>query len=163
MRAYVGVGSNLGDRWGYLALGARELRATPGIAVARASWVYETDPVGPPGQGRYLNAALEVETAVPPLQLLGVLLRIERKAHRRRSVRWGPRTLDLDLLLYGDIELRTPELIIPHPALTGRRFVLVPLADLCPDRVVPGTGATVAELLARTPPLGVTGRGLYPV
>jgi 2-amino-4-hydroxy-6-hydroxymethyldihydropteridine diphosphokinase len=163
MRAYVSVGSNLGDRRGYLALAARELRAVPGLSVLRASGVYETEPLGPPGQGRYLNAALEVETTLPPVELLRCLLRVEAIAHRRRAARWGPRTLDLDLLLYDDLELRTPELTLPHPGLPSRRFVLEPLAELCPDRPVPGNAATVGELCRRAPRHPVTRVGLYPL
>ena len=162
MRAYVGAGSNLGDRWGHLALAARELRAAPGVTLTRASRVYETAPLGPP-QPRYLNAALEVETALQPEALLKVLQRIERTAFRRRAVRWGPRTLDLDLLLYGDAVVRSPSLTLPHPGLISRRFVLAPLAELCPDLVVPGTGATVAALLRAAPAHDMAAAGLFPV
>lgn len=161
MRAYVAVGSNLGDRWGNLALAARELRARPGIVVRRTSRVYDTSPLGP-DQPRYLNAVLELETALAPERLLDVLLDIERVARRRRSRRWGPRTLDLDLLLYEDRVLRTPALVLPHPGLISRRFVLAPLGELCPGRVVPGTDATVAELLRRAPGHDVASAGLYP-
>ena len=161
MRAYVGAGSNLGDRWGHLALAARELRAAPGVTLLRASRVYETAPLGPP-QPRYLNAALELETALEPEALLALLQRIERTALRRRAVRWGPRTLDLDLLLCGDAVVRSPSLTLPHPGLISRRFVLAPLAELCPEAVVPGTGATVAALLRAAPQDDVTAAGLYP-
>lgn len=168
MRAYVSVGSNVGDRWAYLALAVRELRAVPGISVLRASGVYENEPVGPPGQGPYLNAALEVETTLPAVELLHALLRVEGIAGRRRATRWGPRTLDLDLLLYGDLQLRSRELTVPHPGLPSRRFVLEPLAELCPDRVVPGNralrdGASVAELRRRAPPHAMTRVGGYPL
>ena len=161
MRAYVGAGSNLGDRWGHLALAARELRASPDARLVRASRVYETAPMGPP-QPRYLNAALEVETALPPQALLGLLQAVERTARRRRAGRWGPRTLDLDLLLYGDAVVRTPSLTLPHPGLISRRFVLAPLSELCPDAIVPGTGATVAALLRAAPPHDMAAAGLYP-
>jgi len=162
MRAYVGVGSNLGDRWGNLALAARALRAAPRVSLARASRVWETDPIGPP-QPRYLNAVLELEVVGPAGPLLGLLQEIERTAGRRRDgPRWSARTLDLDLLLFGDEVIREPELVVPHPGLVARRFVLAPLAELCPDRVVPGTGQTVAQLLVLAPPGGVTPAGLYP-
>ena len=161
MRAYVAAGSNLGDRWGHLALAARELRATPGVAVVRGSRVWETAPMGPP-QPRYLNAVLELETRLPPEPLLRALQGIERAALRRREIRWGPRTLDLDLLLHGDAVLRTPALTLPHPGLASRRFVLAPLAELCPDRVVPGTDTTVAELLHAAPAHEMAALGLYP-
>ncbi len=161
MRAYVGVGSNLGDRWRSLALAVRRLRLEPRVKVLRASRVYDAEPVGPP-QPRYLNAVLEIETGLQPKALLALLQLIERTAGRRRGVRWSARTLDLDLLLYGDQVLEAPTLSLPHPALVSRRFVLAPLAELCPERIVPGTGATVAQLLAAAPPLHMTVAGLYP-
>jgi 2-amino-4-hydroxy-6-hydroxymethyldihydropteridine diphosphokinase len=161
MRAYVAVGTNLGDRWGHLALAARELRRAPGVTLLRSSRVYDTEPLGP-AQPRYLNAVLELETALTAEELLSTLLAVERTAFRRRDVRWGARTLDLDLLLYGDLVVRTPSLALPHPGLISRRFVLAPLAELCPDRVVPGTGATVAELLRAAPANDMTAAGLYP-
>jgi 2-amino-4-hydroxy-6-hydroxymethyldihydropteridine diphosphokinase len=162
MRAYVGVGTNLGDRWGHLALAARELRGLPGIRLLRASRVYDTAPLGPE-QPRYLNAALELEVVLPPVKLLRALLAVERAAFRRRGIHWGPRTLDLDLLLYGAVVLRTPELTVPHPGLVSRRFVLQPLVELCPTCVVPGTGATVSELLRVAPPHEMFAAGLYPL
>jgi 2-amino-4-hydroxy-6-hydroxymethyldihydropteridine diphosphokinase len=163
MRAYVGVGSNLGDRWANLAFAARALRAEPRVALLRASRVWDTAPVGPP-QPRYLNAVLEVEAEGPPRALLGALLRIERAAGRRRGpARWTARTLDLDLLLFGDeLVFDPPGLVLPHPELVRRRFVLAPLAELCPDRTVPGTGRNVAELLALAPAEDVAPVGLYP-
>jgi 2-amino-4-hydroxy-6-hydroxymethyldihydropteridine diphosphokinase len=162
MRAYVGVGSNLGDRWANLALAVRALRSEPRVSVLRASRVWDAAPLGPP-QPRYLNAALELEVLGPAPALLRVLQRIERAAGRKRtSVRWSARTLDLDLLLFGDEVIRTPRLVVPHPGLVARRFVLAPLAELCPDRVVPGTGRTVAQLLAAVPREDVVPAGLYP-
>ncbi len=162
MRAYLGVGTNLGDRWDHLALAARELRAAPGVALLRASRVYDTEALGP-RQPRYLNAVLELETTLKADQLLALALAIESTAHRRRDVRWGARTLDLDLLLYEDVVLRTPALTLPHPGLLSRRFVLAPLAELCPERIVPGTGSTVAELLRSAPAHDMSAAGLYPV
>jgi 2-amino-4-hydroxy-6-hydroxymethyldihydropteridine diphosphokinase len=161
MRAFVGVGSNLGDRWARLALAARALRATPRLALVRASRVWDSAPVGPP-QPRYLNAVLELETELPPRELLAALRQVERAAGRERRVRWGARTLDLDLLLYADLALEAAGLTVPHPAIASRRFVLAPLAELCPGRVVPGTGATVAQLLAAAPPLDLRPVGGYP-
>lgn len=162
MRAYVGVGSNLGDRWASLALAARRLRADPRLALVRASRVWDTAPLGPP-QPRYLNAALELETTASAGALLDLLQEIERAAGRRPSaVRWSARTLDLDLLLYGDEVIRQPRLVVPHPSLVARRFALAPLAELCPERVVPGTGRTVAQLLALVPADDVVCAGLYP-
>ncbi len=162
MRAYVGVGSNLGDRWANLALAARALRGEPRVSLLRASRVWDAAPLGPP-QPRYLNAVLELEALGPAAALLRVCERIERAAGRRRTgVRWAARTLDLDLLLVGDEVIRTPRLVVPHPGLVSRRFVLAPLAELCPERVVPGTGRTVAQLLALVPPEDVVPAGLYP-
>ncbi len=161
MRAYVGVGSNLGDRWANLALAARALRAEPRLALLRASRVYDAAPLGPP-QPRYLNAVLELESGAPAPALLEVLQQVERAAGRRRGIRWGARTLDLDLLLLEDEVIRRPGLVVPHPGLATRRFVLAPLAELCPERVVPGTGRTVAELLARVAPEDVFRVGLFP-
>ncbi len=163
MRVYVGVGSNLGDRWANLALAARALRAAPRIAVVQASRVFDAAPLGPP-QPRYLNAALELEADVPAPALLGALQEIERRGGRvRTAVRWAARTLDLDLLLYGDEVIRRPDLVVPHPALAVRRFVLAPLAELCPDRIVPGTGRTIGQLLALVPPEDIVPAGLYPI
>jgi 2-amino-4-hydroxy-6-hydroxymethyldihydropteridine diphosphokinase len=162
VRVYVGVGSNLGDRWGRLALAAKELRAAKPVQLVAASRVYDAAPIGPP-QPRYLNAVLELEADVPALELLDLLQEIEQKGGRVRGPeRWGPRTLDLDLLLYGDEVVRVPRLVVPHPGLAVRRFVLAPLAELCPERVVPGTGRTVAQLLALVAPEDVRTCGNYP-
>ncbi len=162
MRAYVAVGSNLGDRWARLALAARALRAAPGVAVVRASRVWDTAPLGPP-QPRYLNAVLELETALPAPELLRELLEIEdRDGRTRAGPRWSARTLDLDLLLYGAEVIRSPSLVVPHPGLVSRRFVLEPLAELAPELVVPGTGRTVAALLGAAPAADVVRCGLYP-
>jgi 2-amino-4-hydroxy-6-hydroxymethyldihydropteridine diphosphokinase len=162
VRAFVGVGSNLGDRWGRLAHAARALRAAPRVAVVDASRVFDAAPLGPP-QPRYLNAVLELETDLPAVDLLELLQEVERTGGRVRSaVRWSARTLDLDLLLYGDEVIRDPRLVVPHPGLVVRRFVLAPLAELCPERVVPGTGRTVAQLLALAPQEDLAPAGLYP-
>jgi 2-amino-4-hydroxy-6-hydroxymethyldihydropteridine diphosphokinase len=163
VRAYVGVGSNLGDRWANLARAARGLRAEPRLALLRASRVWDTPPLGPP-QPRYLNAVLEVEAGGPARALLDSLLRVERAAGRTRSgPRWAARTLDLDLLLFGDEVIRRPGLAVPHPELASRRFVLAPLAELGPGRIVPGTGRTVAELLEALPEDGSAPVGIYPI
>lgn len=141
--AYVGLGSNLGDR--RATLRAALARLTP----RRVSSIVETEPWGRPGQPRFLNCVAEIETPLPPEALLDRLQALEREFGRVRAERWGPRTLDLDLLLYGDLEIRTPRLVVPHPFLAERRFVLEGLAELCPDRTVPGRGRTVRELLER--------------
>lgn len=163
MRAYVGVGSNLGDRWGRLASAVRALRAEERVAVVGASRVWDCAPVGPP-QPRYLNAVLELETELDGAALLAALQRVETTCGRARTgVRWAARTLDLDLLLLGELVVRTQDLVVPHPRLVSRRFVLAPLAELCPDRPVPGTGRTVAALLAEVPAADVVAVGRYPM
>jgi 2-amino-4-hydroxy-6-hydroxymethyldihydropteridine diphosphokinase len=162
MRAFVAVGTNLGDRWARLVAAGRALREAPGVAVVRASRVWDTAPLGPP-QPRYLNAVLELETTRTPASLLRLLREVEQAAGRLRDVRWGPRTLDLDLLLVGDLVVRTPELTIPHPEMERRRFVLAPLAELRPDMVVPGTDSTVGRLLAEAPELDIAPVGGYPL
>lgn len=129
--SYVALGSNLGDRRATLRSAILSL---PGVRAV--SGVYETDPVGGPGeQGRYLNMVAELETRLDPYELLAVCRRTELAAGRERLVRWGPRTLDVDVLLYGDVSIDSEELTIPHPRMWERRFVLAPLADIAPNRV----------------------------
>lgn len=149
MRAYVGMGSNLGDRAGHLLLGVRGmLRA--GLGVLRLSSIYETEPVGVADtQPAYLNAVAELGPPLPPPeQLLALLLRIEHDAGRRRTRPAAARTLDLDLLLYGGERRDTAQLNLPHPRLHLRRFALTPLAELAPNARHPALGLTCAELLA---------------
>ena len=130
-RVFLGLGSNQGDRWKLL----REAVASLPDVVA-VSPVYETDPVGgPSGQGPYLNCVVELATDLPPRQLLGICHRLESAADRVRTERWGPRTLDVDILLVDGVELDDPDLQIPHPRMRDRRFVLEPLRDLAPELV----------------------------
>ena len=146
---YLGLGSNLGDRRRNLEAALDALRAHPQIAVTAVSSFLETDPVGgPPGQGKFLNAAAKIETDLSPEALLEELKRVERALGRKPGPRWGPREIDLDILLYGDAVLETPDLTIPHPRMRERRFVLEPLAEIAPDARDPVTGRTVRELLA---------------
>ena len=133
--AYLALGSNLGDRLSFLQAAVTALRATPGIEVTGLSRVYETAPVGGPEQGPYLNAVVALRTALGPAELLAVARRIEEQAQRVRAERWGARTLDVDVLLVGDLQVDEPDLAVPHPRMWERRFVLAPLADLAPDLV----------------------------
>jgi 2-amino-4-hydroxy-6-hydroxymethyldihydropteridine diphosphokinase len=131
-RAYLGIGTNLGDRLAYLQLAVDALAATDGVRVVSASPVYETVPVGGPEQPDYLNAVVAVDTALTPRALLRLANAIEADAERVRTVRWGPRTLDVDVLLVGDEQVDEPDLVVPHPRMRERAFVIVPLADLDP-------------------------------
>jgi 2-amino-4-hydroxy-6-hydroxymethyldihydropteridine diphosphokinase len=147
--AYVGIGANLGERAETIAAAVELLAAEKGVEVVAVSALRETDPVGYEDQPRFLNAAVLVETELPPRMLLERLLEIEAGLGRIRGVgpRFGPRTIDLDLLLYGDETIDEDALEVPHPRLHERRFVLEPLAELDPSLVVPGRGP-VSELLA---------------
>ncbi|MDT5262557.1 MAG: 2-amino-4-hydroxy-6-hydroxymethyldihydropteridine diphosphokinase, partial [Acidobacteriota bacterium] len=150
--AYIGIGSNLGDRAGNLLLGVRGMMSA-GLCVSRLSSIFETEPVGVEGvQPAYLNMVAELcETLPPPEELLALLLKIEHAHGRRRSGQTrAPRTLDLDLLLYADAKHETETLTLPHPRLHLRRFVLVPLAELVPAARHPTTGQTYSELLDAT-------------
>ena len=147
MKACVGLGSDLGDWAAYLLLGLSALSRLPKTHLLRLSPVYETDPVGPP-QPPYLNMVAELETELSPKGLLAEMLGVEKALGRERRERWGPRTLDLDLLLYGDLVLEEAGLSVPHPRLHERAFVLVPLLDLLPEGRHPLLGQSFAELLA---------------
>ncbi|HMI30080.1 MAG TPA: 2-amino-4-hydroxy-6-hydroxymethyldihydropteridine diphosphokinase [Gaiellaceae bacterium] len=150
VRAFVGLGSNLGDREGTLRAAVGRLRSLSGTRVVGVSTLRNTEPVGYVDQPRFLNGVVELDTELSARRLLGVLLELERDFGRDRSASAprGPRTLDLDLLLYGDEEIEEPGLEVPHPRLHERRFVLEPLAELDPALEVPGKGP-VQTLLAR--------------
>ena len=150
MRAYVGLGSNLGNREATLRQAVAALREVPGVRIVAVSAFRETDPVGFLDQPRFLNGAAAIETELSPQELLAALLEVERGLGRiRGGERYGPRTVDLDLLVYGDVTLAEPGLEIPHPRLHERRFALEPLAELAPGLEIPGKGpveALLAEL-----------------
>ncbi len=146
-RAYVGLGSNMGDRLGYLRAGLTALMgAAPEVIVVGKSGAYESEPVGMTDQPDFCNAVVAVETTLGPYELLKMLQRIETENGRQRITRWGPRTLDLDLLLFGDTEQDDPELTIPHPRLVKRRFVLEPLLEIEPEAKLPD-GTRLASVL----------------
>lgn len=146
---YIALGSNLGDRAATLAR-AIEAMNSAGIRVTKQSSLYLTEPVDAPGQAHFLNAVVEAETSLMPMQLLHALMKIEQELGRRRIAPNGPRTIDLDILFYGSSVIRGPELQVPHPRLTGRRFVLVPLAEIAPEFRHPVLRKSVPELLSET-------------
>jgi 2-amino-4-hydroxy-6-hydroxymethyldihydropteridine diphosphokinase len=146
---YIALGSNLGDRAAMLAR-AEQALGEAGVRVLRRSSLYTTEPVDAPPQPWFLNSVVEAETSLTPVQLLHVLAGIERQLGRRRTTPRGPRTLDLDILLYGSSVINTPELQVPHPGIPDRRFVLVPLAELAPGLRHPVLHKSIAELLANT-------------
>src|SRR5208337_3709957 len=146
--AFIGLGSNLGDREAYLETARRALTDGEGIFLIGVSSLYETEPVGYTEQGWFLNQVVEVATGLDPWELLRVLQGIEQDLGRQRLIRWGPRVVDLDLLLYGDIVLNSPELTVPHPRLYERSFVLAPLAEITPDHVHPDGKTTQEHLQA---------------
>lgn len=152
--SYIALGSNMGDRELNLLRAIAEIGKLSESKITALSGFYETEPVGPP-QDNYLNAVLRLETALDAPVLLTELQRIETEIfQRKRDLRWGPRRMDLDILLYGDVTITTPELTIPHPRLHERRFVLVPLDEIAPELVHPKLNRTVAELLDKAPDTG---------
>ena len=137
-RAFIALGTNLGDRRKFLRDALDAFDADDGSTSLQAvSPLYETAPVGGPEQGHYLNLVIEIRTSLEPLDLLDRCLEIERGAGRERLVRWGPRTLDADVLLIDDLQIDTERLTVPHPRMWDRRFVVEPLADIAPDLVSP--------------------------
>lgn len=146
IEAFVGLGANLGDRLGNLGLAVEKLAREPGLSLRRVSLAYETEPVGPP-QPRYLNAVAQVGTLLSPRATLQRLQAIEEALGRVRRERWGSREIDLDLLLFGERTVNETGLLVPHPLLAQRAFVLVPLAEIAPLLVLPG-GRTASELVA---------------
>ena len=145
-QSVIALGSNLGDSRAILETAIETLAATPSITLeARSSW-YQTKAVGPP-QPDYLNGCVLLRVQLSPQSLLETLLGIEAKFGRYRSLRWGPRTIDLDLILYDDLILDTTTLVLPHPRMRERAFVLVPLAEIVPDWVEPVSGKAIAQLV----------------
>lgn len=154
--AHIGIGANLGDRRAVISAALADLAAAKGVEVIAISPLVETDAVGPGAQPRYLNAAAELRTTLPPRRLLATMLEVEAAHGRDRAAeqRWGPRRIDLDLLLYGDLVLREEALTVPHPRLHERAFVLHPLAIIAPRLVHPILGVSIECLRDR-----LAGRG----
>lgn len=149
--AYVGLGSNLGDKEANIKKALKLLETSPGVQVKRVASFYRTAPVGYTRQDWFLNTVAEVETGLKPHELLSLLLDIEERLGRVRTVRWGPRTVDLDLLIFGRETINAPDLIVPHPRMSERAFVMVPLAELAPEFTIDGRGkaAELAEALKK--------------
>lgn len=152
--AYLALGSNEGDRLATLQRAVDRLDATAGIEIRRSSRIYETDPVGGPPQPRYLNAVVEARTSLDARELLNACRRVEQSLGRERAVRWGPRTIDIDILTYGRERIDQPDLVIPHPRMHERGFVLAPLLELDADPPLPA-GARLAS--SRLGPEALTG------
>lgn len=153
--AYIGLGSNLDDPLQQVLTAAQQITALPGIRESRLSPLYSSHPVGPRDQPDYINAVMQIRTDLPPMDLLRQLQAIENQHGRERSTRWGARTLDLDLLLYDDLTLNEPDLIVPHVELTNRAFVLYPLADIAPADLRIADKGSLTDLLADCPADGI--------
>jgi 2-amino-4-hydroxy-6-hydroxymethyldihydropteridine diphosphokinase len=151
MKAFIGLGSNLGEREAMIRMALDDLARLTGTRLVRASSLYDTEPVGDVEQPNFLNAVAQIDTELTPRQLLWNLMLIEKRLGRVRSSarRFGPRAIDLDLLLYGNVIIEEPDLRVPHPELTRRSFVLVPLVELDPLLVHPATGETLLNHLSR--------------
>ncbi|MGQ0824818.1 MAG: 2-amino-4-hydroxy-6-hydroxymethyldihydropteridine diphosphokinase [Actinomycetota bacterium] len=155
--AYLALGSNLGDRLGFLQGAVDAIAATGGVDLVGVSRVYETEPVGGPTQGAYLNAVVALDTDLDPRDVLALAKRCEAAALRERAERWGPRTLDVDVLLYDDVRTDDPVLTLPHPRMWERGFVLAPLRDVAPHLVPEAErwdGVALASVELRRPPVG---------
>jgi 2-amino-4-hydroxy-6-hydroxymethyldihydropteridine diphosphokinase len=150
LRAWIGLGSNLEDPLAQVSTALQELKLLPDTTLAARSSLYRSDPVGPPGQPDYINAVAALDTRLEPEALLDALQAIEQMHQRVRKTHWGPRTLDLDLLLYGDQVISTPRLTVPHAYMTERNFVLWPLAELAPELILPD-GRPLNTLLQHCP------------
>jgi len=148
-KVFLSLGSNIGNRAGHLERACAALCAN-GVRVLRHSALYRTEPVDAPRQQWFLNCVVQAETALLPRQLLQTIRRVERSLGRRRMLRRGPRTMDIDILLYGSARIRLRDLEIPHPRMAERRFVLVPLAEIAPEARHPGLQQTAAQMLAAT-------------
>lgn len=149
MKAFIGLGSNLGDREANIRQSLQQLEQMPETTIVRGSSLYDTEPVGLPDQPNFLNGVVQLETHLTPRQLLWNLKLIERRLGRVRTQHWGPRVIDLDLLLYGDEVVDEDDLQVPHPLLAQRSFVMVPLVEIDPLLVHPVTNQTMLSILQR--------------
>lgn len=147
--AYIGFGSNIGDRLAHIQNALDTLSKTEGITLQRISSIYATDPVGYETQAQFLNGVAAIQTTLSPLSLLHTLKNIETTVGRQHRIRWGPREIDLDILIYEDLCVQTEKLVIPHPEMHLRGFVLVPLAEIAPDLVHPVFQESIQTLLNR--------------
>ncbi|MEQ6030116.1 2-amino-4-hydroxy-6-hydroxymethyldihydropteridine diphosphokinase [Staphylococcus saccharolyticus] len=147
VKAYLGLGSNIGEREIQLQEAIKILDSFKGVEVTQISDIYETEPVGYTEQPLFLNLCVEIETNLNPQDLLARCLDVEQQLHRVRVIRWGPRTLDIDILLYDDLIIEEENLSIPHPRMTERAFVLTPLNDIAPNRVEPRSHQTIQNLV----------------
>jgi 2-amino-4-hydroxy-6-hydroxymethyldihydropteridine diphosphokinase len=148
-RVYLSLGGNVGDRMANLRAALQALEGTERVRVTRVSSAYETAPVGVPDQPAFVNLAVEIETALTPLELLNAVKEIERRLGRTPTIRWGPREIDIDLVLWGSRVVETPVLILPHKEFRTRAFMLTPLAEIAPEAVDPVTEMTVRALSER--------------
>jgi len=147
MEAYLALGSNIEPRRNYLSEAITQLEADSRIRVIARSSIYETDPVGYTEQAKFFNQVIQIETDYLPEGLLDATQSVEQKLGRKRDIRWGPRTIDVDILLFGETEIDTERLKVPHPRLCERAFVLVPLVELAPTARIPGVAQTVEQVL----------------
>ncbi|MFB6469351.1 2-amino-4-hydroxy-6-hydroxymethyldihydropteridine diphosphokinase [Cytobacillus sp. Hz8] len=145
-QAYIALGSNIGNRFLYLSQAIQELAKRKEVVLENTSSVYETDPVGYEDQDPFLNMVIKVSTSLKPMDLLMVCQEIEKNLGRKREIRWGPRTLDLDILLYNQENIESENLMIPHPRMTERAFVMIPLLEINPDIHVPKMNQSLKDL-----------------
>ncbi len=144
---FIALGSNIGDRSGFLRSALKEIESLDQTNVVKASSIYETEPVGFTDQDVFLNMVAKIETEIPPHELLALLLKIEKKLDRTREVHWGPRTIDLDILLYNQENILSEDLKIPHPRMLERGFVMIPLYELQPDLQFPHTDENFEKVI----------------